>query len=116
MKAQHRTNTSRIVLFALTFCLLLGMAALNVSAETVQPASDPSPAVYVAAKNVNSVVGILTYADTWSPQNGVQSSNTSQGSGVVIREGGYVLTNNHVIDGGSSFKVLMRTNPWIWPC
>jgi len=107
MKAQYRNNTSRIALLVLSLCLIIGMTSLSVSAEITQPAADPSPAIYVASKNINSVVGILTYTDTWTPQTGVQSSNVSQGSGVVIREGGYVLTNNHVIEDGSSFKVLM---------
>ena len=31
----------------------------------------------------------------------------SQGSGVVIQEGGYVLTNYHVVEGGDSFQVLL---------
>ncbi len=107
MKAQYRHNISRIAMLVLTVCLIAGLAGLSVSAETAQPAADPSPAAYVAAKNLNSVVGVLTYADAWTPQTGVQSNNISQGSGVVIREGGFILTNNHVIDGGSSFKVLL---------
>jgi serine protease Do len=32
---------------------------------------------------------------------------TSQGSGFFISEDGYLVTNNHVIDGGSAFTVLL---------
>jgi len=32
---------------------------------------------------------------------------TSQGSGFFITEDGYLVTNNHVIDGGSAFTVVM---------
>jgi serine protease Do len=32
---------------------------------------------------------------------------TSQGSGFFISEDGYLVTNNHVIDGGAAFTVLM---------
>ena len=107
MKANRKRTLTNVSILALLLCLSVFLAGMNVSAETAQPFSDPSPAVYAAAKNADSVVGVLTYADQWSRQSGVQSTNISQGSGVVIREGGYILTNNHVIEGGSSFKVLL---------
>jgi serine protease Do len=33
---------------------------------------------------------------------------TSQGSGFFITEDGYLVTNNHVVDGGSAFTVVMN--------
>ncbi len=108
MKKVEGRTTFRISTLLLLVCLLVGMIGMSAgSAESVQPASDPSPAAYVAQRNAQSVVGVLTYADKWDRQAGVQSSNISQGSGVVVRDGGYVMTNNHVIEGGSSYKVLM---------
>ena len=82
------------------------------SAETTQtevaaPTVDDSPAIYVAQKNANSVVGIITNTEGWSRSSGVQNTMIAQGSGVAIAEGGYVLTNNHVIEEGSAFQVLM---------
>ena len=71
------------------------------------PSADDSPAIYVAQKNANSVVGIITNTEGWSRNSGVQNTMIAQGSGVVIAEGGYVLTNNHVIEDGSAFQVLM---------
>lgn len=71
------------------------------------PTVDDSPAIYVAQKNANSVVGIITNTEGWSRSNGVQNTMIAQGSGVVIAEGGYVLTNYHVIEEGSAFQVLM---------
>lgn len=71
------------------------------------PTTDDSPAIYVAQKNANSVVGIITNTEGWSRSSGVQNTMIAQGSGVVIAEGGYVLTNNHVIEDGSAFQVLM---------
>jgi len=107
MKTVSGRTVSRAGVLLLAVLMTLCIAVFSVSAETVQPAYDPSPASYVASKNAASVVGILTYADTWEPRVGTRSSNISQGSGVVIREGGYILTNNHVIADGSSYKVLM---------
>lgn len=73
-----------------------------------EPASDPSPAVYVAQRNANSVVGVITNIQSWNRSTGeVEETMYSQGSGVVIQEGGYVLTNYHVVEGGDSYQVLL---------
>ena len=77
-------------------------------ASAAEPASDPSPAVYVAQRNANSVVGVITNVQNWNRSTGeVEETMYSQGSGVVIQEGGYVLTNYHVVSGGDSFQVLL---------
>jgi len=81
--------------------------AETTQAEVAAPVMDESPAIYVAQKNANSVVGIITNTEGWSRSGGVQSTTVAQGSGVVIAEGGYVLTNNHVIEDGSAFQVLL---------
>lgn len=31
----------------------------------------------------------------------------SQGSGVVLTEDGYIITNNHVVEGGSAYEVMV---------
>lgn len=108
MKQPKKALYSRLCVLAVAICLAVCVIAMSALAESPVPSADPSPAAYVASKNANSVVGILTYTDEWLRSSGqVQSVNTSQGSGVVIREGGYVLTNNHVIEDGSSYQVLM---------
>ena len=78
----------------------------NVSAAG-SPVIDTSPAIYVAEKNANSVVGIITNTQDWDRNYGVQDKMLAQGSGVVIAEGGYVLTNYHVIGDGNAYQVLM---------
>ena len=121
-RRKTRRNPSGIVL--LTSLVLVCMLAVGggfatgaltsnrtAAAEETQavpnPTIDTSPAIYVAEKNANSVVGIITNAQGWDRSNGVQNTMVSQGSGVVIAEGGYVLTNYHVIEGGSAYQVLM---------
>jgi len=78
------------------------------AAAAYEPAADPSPAIYVAQKNINSVVGVITNTQQWDRGSGeVKETLYSQGSGVVIKEDGYVLTNYHVVEGGDGYKVLM---------
>ena len=77
------------------------------AAQIGSPVIDTSPAVYVAEKNANSVVGIITNTQGWDQYYGVQDRQLAQGSGVVIKEGGYVLTNYHVIEDGNAYQVLM---------
>jgi len=82
-------------------------SAESTSAQIGAPVIDTSPAIYVAEKNANSVVGIITNTQGWDRNYGVQDQMMAQGSGVVIAEGGYVLTNYHVIEDGNAFQVLL---------
>ena len=116
----RRNRGGRTALVALSMVCALaiggGVWASNMptaaSAETTTepvaaPVQDTSPAIYVSEKNADSVVGIITNTQAWTRNAGVQNTPVAQGSGVVIAEGGYVLTNYHVIEGGSAFQVLM---------
>jgi len=89
--------------------MLLAMSSAPAFAEGLTaPASDPSPAIYVAQKTSSSVVGVFTQEQQWLPEyNRVQDYTVASGSGVVIRDGGYILTNNHVIEDGSSYQILL---------
>lgn len=60
----------------------------------------------IIAKNENSVVAISTESvstDSWLRQYVTKGA----GSGVVYSEDGYIITNNHVIDGANSIKVTL---------
>ena len=92
------------------FSGLSANSAAYAETEVSAPAQDPSPAVYVYQKNMNSVVGITTYTQEWNRSTGnVEETAVSQGSGVVIAEDGYILTNYHVIEGGDAFKILLAS-------
>ena len=70
--------------------------------------SDPSPAAYVYQLNANSVVGVITNVQSWNRSTGkVDEQTQAEGSGVVIAEDGYVLTNYHVIEDGNGYQILM---------
>ena len=57
----------------------------------------------VYAANVNSTVGITTSVTTnyW----GFQSTSAASGSGFIISDDGYILTNYHVIESSDSISV-----------
>ena len=57
------------------------------------------------AKNVNSTVGITTAITTnyW----GFQTTSAAAGSGFILTEDGYILTNYHVIESSDSITVAL---------
>ena len=70
--------------------------------ENVDTSKEMSPAEVYAA-NVNSTVTIsgTIYTNSW----GGQQSSYVSGSGFVISQDGYILTNYHVVEGTSKIEV-----------
>ena len=70
--------------------------------------------IYVANKVLPSIVGITVEYTINSPYYGytMQSSASATGSGVIISEDGYILTNNHVVNTSatSSFYQVSDAN------
>lgn len=62
----------------------------------------------VYAQNVNSTVGITTSITTnyW----GYQTTSATSGSGFILTEDGYILTNYHVIQNSNSVQVTTYDN------
>lgn len=97
-------------------------AGLGAASSTNVSASDTDPtlAEAVAAKALPSIVSIDVYQRASSsaqsgfgfevPGAGADGAlqQASLGSGVVISEDGYIITNNHVVEGADALKVTVN--------
>ena len=84
-----------------------------------RPESDPSIygsagadafAVSGVANKVQDAVVVINATIAGSSIWGTPTSSTSAGSGVIISAEGYILTCNHVVEGATSVKVILRNN------
>lgn len=99
---------TRLAAFLLSLMLLCSGAMAETASLPQAPSFDPSPAIYVAQATASSVVGVITLEQYWiRAYDRIQETTVAMGSGVVIREGGYVLTNQHVIADGSTYRILL---------
>lgn len=96
---------------------LIGETTVNSAVQTSTPSGTTTnlislsnysnTAVFAANKILPSIVGIqVTYTTTTNSIFGfgmpTTSEATASGSGIIISEDGYIVTNNHVIDTSSS--------------
>ncbi|MEA5068898.1 S1C family serine protease [Bacillota bacterium Meth-B3] len=103
----HWNNLIALLLAVLLASVLVGGSVLAQEQEQARGViGDNNPAIAVAQKTENSVVGVITNATNWRRGQGENSTQIAQGSGVVI-EPGYVLTNAHVIEQGNTYEVAL---------
>ncbi|MDR1102016.1 MAG: trypsin-like peptidase domain-containing protein [Clostridiales bacterium] len=81
----------------------------NTSFEQISKsdAGEQMSIVDISKKIGPTIVGIVTKQVT-SSMWGVQESEGS-GSGIIFRADGYIVTNNHVVDGASDITVILNT-------
>ena len=98
-------------------------AADNAAFRTVNLTHENWPDfTYAAETSVDAVVyvKVTSAAKTQQPQSlfdyffgygtPQQREKVGSGSGVIIREDGYIVTNNHVIEGADKIQVTLNTN------
>jgi S1-C subfamily serine protease len=93
----------------LTRRLLLAVLATLAPAVAASPAGAAGHATSLAQR-ANPNVGIVDIYTTLGYENGVAA-----GTGMIVSSSGEVLTNNHVIRGATSFKVVDVTTHHTYP-
>ncbi len=62
----------------------------------------------VIAKAIDSVVEITSKSENQTSFFGQSYSSTSLGSGVIISEDGYIVTNNHVVESATNVSITLN--------
>ena len=75
----------------------------SLAVNTTDVETDVTQAVQNVGPSVVTVVGTVPGQQTFF---GYTGDSTSTGSGVIISEDGYILTNNHVIEGAQQLQVI----------
>lgn len=83
----------------------------NLNTSLVSLTNYSETGVAVAQKVSPSVVGIkVEYSVSSIFYRNMTSNATAEGSGIIISEDGYILTNNHIINSSSSYYEVGKAN------
>ena len=110
-----RTATAAVLLTILVACGATPDETPAAEASAVTTDADllattdtsDEPTVEVVAATTPSVVTITSQVETFTPFG--RSDGEAVGTGFVVRADGFILTNQHVIDGASAVTVTLAT-------
>ena len=80
----------------------------ELGADTSATTTNSNSNSEVIKSSMSSVVGIYISATTISRTGAEEQSDTSSGSGVIINADGYIVTNNHVVEGGENIRICLQ--------
>lgn len=80
---------------------------INTASGTTENQGDAMTTEQIAEKTANSIVEITTEV-VKTGSFAQQYIESGAGSGVIVSENGYIVTNNHVIDGASKITVTLK--------
>ncbi len=83
-------------------------AALGLQGESAS-GQEPLSIVEIARRVGPAVVGIVATGESSNNIFLIPSQTQSSGSGIIISSDGYIVTNNHVVEGANSLKVTLNT-------
>lgn len=91
----------------------INAAQKNRTATTVSMKEDAEPGDVLTTAAISqkvgpSVVGIVSTVKSYTFFYNQETTAESSGSGIIISEDGYIMTNNHVISGASSVQVVLN--------
>lgn len=87
----------------------IGGAAPNIEATT-------SPIVQIAKEVGPSVVGVaVSVNQPILGQQGPTEQQSGYGTGVIITQDGYIVTNNHVVEGSDSVNITLYNDETLYP-
>lgn len=66
-----------------------------------------NPIVQIAQEVGPAVVGVAVSAEGMMPGQDLFERESGYGTGIILTEDGYIVTNNHVIDGSRSVKIAL---------
>lgn len=91
------------------------VSTMNSSSENTAGATQTANAsaelatTEIAKKVGPAVVGIRSTVQQQTGFFGTTSQAQSEGSGIILSEDGYIVTNNHVVSGASEISVILNT-------
>ena len=79
-----------------------GPAVVNITAERKQPTQKNGPSIFRGAPPFDDFFNMFPFFPEPNPR-----GNTARGSGFLISDDGFIVTNNHVIENSDEVKVTL---------